>query len=76
MIIVGETVLFGYTRSRAARDAGIMYDVDYHDMLDGSAWISTGAGAVTAEGPLESVEAIIPMSSAKRRFVRLRVSMP
>ncbi|MFY7819085.1 MAG: MBG domain-containing protein [Akkermansiaceae bacterium] len=76
MMIDGETILFSYTRSRAAREAGIMYDVEYHDTLDGSAWISTGAGAVTAEGPLESVEAIIPMSAAKRRFVRLRVSTP
>lgn len=72
----GESIRFGYTRSKAARDAGLVFDVEYHDSLDSTPWVSIGSGAVVVDDPIELVEAVVPLGRLNRRFVRLRVTAP
>jgi hypothetical protein len=66
---------FTYTRNRAAFDDGILFDVQYSDSL-AAPWTSAGPGTVEADGPAQSVRALIPAGPAGRRFVRLNVSAP
>jgi hypothetical protein len=72
----GESIRVGYTRSKSARDAGLVFDVEYHDFLDSTPWASIGSGAVVIDGPMEYVEAVVPVGRLNRRFVRLRVTAP
>ena len=54
----------------------MIFDVEYHDSLNTTPWTSIGAGTVVADGPQQSIEALIPVSPSQRRFVRLRVTAP
>jgi hypothetical protein len=76
LVVDGANLRFRYTRSKAAFDSGLAFTVEYHDLLDATPWTPAGAGVVMVDGPLQSVEAIIPAGPAGRRFVRLRVTAP
>ena len=76
LILDGETIRFIYSRSKAALEAGMIFDVEYHDSLNATPWTSIGAGTVVADGPQQSIEALIPVIPSQRRFVRLRVTAP
>lgn len=76
LILDGETIRFIYSRSKAALEAGMIFDVEYHDSLNATPWTSIGTGTVVADGPQQSIEALIPVSPSQRRFVRLRVTAP
>jgi sugar lactone lactonase YvrE len=72
----GGTVEFHYTRSKAAADDGILFDVEHHDALNATPWISAGAGEILADGPQQSMKVVLPAPSAGPFFIRLKVSTP
>lgn len=66
---------FLYTRSRAAVEHGLLFDVEYSDTL-APPWITIGPGSLVTDGPLQTLKATIPSATADRRFIRLRVTSP
>ena len=65
---------FHYTRSKAAVQDGVAFDVEFSDTLT-PPWSSAGPGEVVADdGTMQTMLAVIPAGSAGQRFVRLKVS--
>lgn len=65
---------FIYTRSKAAFEEGISYDVE-HGTTFGPTWDTAGPGTLLSDGPLQTLKASLPDGSTSR-FARLKVSAP
>jgi hypothetical protein len=67
---------FTYTRSKAAVQDDITFDVEFCDSLT-PPWTSAGPGDVIADdGTTQTMLSRIPAGPAGKRFVRLRISAP
>lgn len=71
----GANLEYTYTRSSAARENGITYQIEWSDTLEVGSWSTE---TVTQEiqstqGALETVKASVPAGSGGKRFLRLRV---
>ena len=72
----GANFTFTYTRSKAAAGEGYLFSVEHSDTL-ADPWTPVGAGTKTSEtDTLETMQANIPVDSATRRFVRLKITPP
>jgi hypothetical protein len=72
----GANLEYTYTRSTAAKDNGVIYQIEWSDTLEAGSWSTeTVTQQITStEGALETVKASVPAGSSGRRFLRLRVS--
>lgn len=68
-------LVFTYTRSKAAFEDGLLFDVEYSDTL-APPWNSVGSGSVIGDGIVQTVSATCPGAAGGKRFVRLRVTAP
>ena len=71
----GANLEYTYTRSTAAKENGINYQIEWSDTLEAGSWSTE---TVTQEiqsthGALETVKASVPAGSGGKRFLRLRV---
>jgi alpha-tubulin suppressor-like RCC1 family protein len=71
----GANLEYTYTRSTAAKDNGVTYQIEWSDTLEAGSWSTeTVAQQITStEGALESVKASVPAGTGGKRFLRLRV---
>jgi autotransporter-associated beta strand protein len=71
----GANLEYTYTRSSAAKDNGIIYQIEWSDTLEAGSWSTeTVTQQITStEGALESVKASVPAGTGGKRFLRLRV---
>ena len=69
---------FIYTRNKAAMSGGITFAVEWSDTLPGTSWSSTGVTqqVLSDNGTVQQVKATLPVGSAGRRFVHLKVTGP
>jgi hypothetical protein len=74
----GPNLEYTYTRSTAAKDAGVTYQVLWSDTLEVGSWSSeTVTEQITStEGTLETVKATVPKGTGRKRFIRLQVTGP
>ncbi len=74
----GAELIFLYSRSSAAQQAGAAYDVEWSDTLEALNWSTAGVtqSVLADDGTLQSVRAVVPLGGLGRRFVRLRVQAP
>jgi beta-glucanase (GH16 family)/regulation of enolase protein 1 (concanavalin A-like superfamily) len=74
----GNTLDFTYTRSNAAIADGILFTVEWDDTLAAIVWSDVGITEqlLSDNGTLQTVGASLPIGTATRRFVRLRVTAP
>ncbi len=72
----GANLEYTYTRSSAAKDNGVAYQIEWSDTLDVGSWsVETVTEQITStEGALETVKASIPAGTGAKRFLRLRVT--
>ena len=71
----GANLEYTYTRSTAAKDNGLTYQIEWSETLEVGSW---SAQTVTEEiqgtlGALETVKASIPKGTTGKRFLRLKV---
>jgi hypothetical protein len=71
----GANLEYTYTRSTAAKDNGVTYQIEWSDTLEAGSWSTeTVTQQITfTEGALESVKASVPAGTGGKRFLRLRV---
>lgn len=71
----GGTLIYNYTRSKTAYEAGLTFIVEFSDTLV-DAWSTEGVTAtVTSDnGTLQQVQAVVPAGANGHRFIRLRVN--
>jgi alpha-tubulin suppressor-like RCC1 family protein len=74
----GPNLEYTYTRSTAAKDAGVTYQVLWSDTLEVGSWSAeTVTEQITStEGTLETVKATVPKGTGRKRFIRLQVTGP
>jgi alpha-tubulin suppressor-like RCC1 family protein len=74
----GTNLEYTYTRSTAAKDAGVTYQVLWSDTLEVGSWSSQDVTEqiTSTEGALETVKATVPKGSGGKRFMRLQVTGP
>jgi alpha-tubulin suppressor-like RCC1 family protein len=72
----GANLEYTYSRSIAAKDNGVAYQIEWSDTLDVGSWsVETVTEQITStEGALETVKASIPAGTGAKRFLRLRVT--
>jgi len=71
----GEGFIFTYSRAREAVENGYIYQVE-HTENPAATWTSVGPGSIIADGPVQTLEALIPAGTSGKRFVRLKVESP
>jgi alpha-tubulin suppressor-like RCC1 family protein len=71
----GASLEYTYTRSTAAKDNGVTYQIEWSDTLEVGNWSTqTVTEQITStQGALETVKASIPKGSTGKRFLRLKV---
>ena len=74
----GTNLEYTYTRSTAAKDAGVTYQVLWSDTLEVGSWSAQDVTEqiTSTEGALETVKATVPKGSGGKRFMRLQVTGP
>ncbi len=74
----GTNLEYTYTRSTAAKDAGVTYQVLWSDTLEVASWSAQDVTEqiTSTEGALETVKATVPKGSGGKRFMRLQVTGP
>ena len=74
----GANLEYSYTRSTAAKDNGVTYQIEWSDTLAAGSWSTeTVTQQITStQGALETVKASVPKGNGGKRFLRLRVSAP
>ncbi len=74
--MTGGNLEYLYQRSTAARENGMLYQVEWSDTMETGTWSVENVVEETlgTEGALENIKATIPAGSSDRRFLRLRVS--
>lgn len=76
LVKTGAGLEFIYTRNKAALADGLVFAVEYSDVLSAGSWTSVGSGTVMTDGSVQTVKATIPAPTTGKRFVRLKVSTP
>jgi hypothetical protein len=73
----GELV-FLYSRSTSAQQAGAVFIVEWSDTLAELSWSTVGVTQtqLSDNGTLQSIRAVVPDGELGRRFIRLRVQAP
>ena len=71
----GSAVDLIYTRSKAAFEEGYLFTVEYSDTL-APPWTPFGPGTVITDAAVQTVRATVPIGTALRLFLRLRVTSP
>ncbi|MFO1481961.1 MAG: hypothetical protein U1F71_01235 [Verrucomicrobiaceae bacterium] len=71
-------VVFNYTRSVSALNAGTVFAVEWSDTLAPGSWSSAGVAEqiLSDDGTTQEIRATLPAGTAGRRFVRLNVVGP
>jgi hypothetical protein len=71
----GANLEYTYTRSTAAKDNGVTYQIEWSETLEAGSWSTeTVTQQITStEGALETVKASVPAGTGGKRFLRLRV---
>jgi hypothetical protein len=74
----GGELVFLYSRSTSAQQAGAVFIVEWSDTLADLGWSTQGViqTQLTDNGTLQSVRATMPAGELGRRFIRLRVQAP
>jgi spore coat protein U-like protein len=72
----GADLEYTYSRSIAAKDNGVAYQIEWSDTLEAGSWSGeTVSEEITStEGALETVKASVPAGNNGKRFLRLRVT--
>lgn len=75
---IGDSLTFTYPRSKAALLDGLQFLVEWSDSLLPESWSQTGVTEQVSldDGVRQLVTANLPAGSARKRFVRLRVTQP
>jgi hypothetical protein len=78
VVLFEGNVVFSYTRSVSAVNAGAVFIVEWSDTLAANAWFTTGVSQAefSNNGTLQQMKATLPGGNLGRRFVRLNVSAP
>jgi hypothetical protein len=71
----GANLEYTYTRSTAAKDNGVTYQIEWSETLEAGSWSTeTVTQQITStQGALETVKASIPKGTTGKRFLRLKV---
>jgi alpha-tubulin suppressor-like RCC1 family protein len=71
----GANLEYTYTRSTAAKDNGVTYQIEWSDTLAAGSWSTeTVTQEITStQGALETVKASVPKGTGGKRFLRLKV---
>ena len=71
----GANLEYTYTRSSAAKDNGVTYQIEWSDTLAAGSWSTeTVTQQITStQGALETVKSSVPEGNGGKRFLRLRV---
>jgi len=71
----GASLEYTYTRSTAAKDNGVTYQIEWSDTLEAGSWSTeTVTQQITStQGALETVKASVPAGTGGKRFLRLHV---
>jgi phage gp45-like len=71
----GANLEYTYTRSTAAKDNGVTYQIEWSETLEAGSWSSeTVTQEITStQGALETVKASVPAGTTGKRFLRLKV---
>ena len=71
----GANLEYTYTRSTAAKDNGLTYQIEWSETLEAGSWSSeTVTQQITStQGTVETVKASVPKGSTGKRFLRLKV---
>ena len=74
----GANLEYSYTRSTAAKDNGVTYQIEWSDTLAAGSWSTETVNQqiTSTQGALETVKASVPKGNGGKRFLRLRVSAP
>lgn len=74
----GANLEYTYTRSTAAKDNGVTYQIEWSDTLEAGSWSTQQVAEEIQgnEGALETVKASVPRGSGGKRFLRLLVTGP
>ena len=73
--ITGGNIEFTYTRSKAAVNAGVIFQVPWIENLTSSTWnyADTVQTVLNDNGTIQTVKATVPMGTSGHRFVRIEV---
>lgn len=75
--IDGDNIVFTYTRSKAAKNAGFIYTVEWSNTLVNPFWTWPGVNeSFIDQGATELVTATLSTGNSDQRFVRLTVTAP
>jgi hypothetical protein len=71
----GADLEYSYTRSTAAKNNGVTYQIEWSDTLEVGSWSTETVTQqiTTTQGALETVKASVPAGTGGKRFLRLRV---
>ena len=71
----GANLEYTYTRSTAAKDNGVTYQIEWSETLETGSWSTQTVTEQIqgTQGALETVKASIPKGSTGKRFLRLKV---
>ena len=74
----GSLIEFTYSRSVAAVTTGAVFSVEWSDTLTNGSWSSAGVSEeiLNDNGTMQQVRTSVPVGSAGRRFVHLKVLSP
>ncbi len=74
----GDNLEFTYTRSRAAMADGIIFNVQWSEMLARDSWSSadTTEQVLTDDGTLQTIKATVAVGPNTKRFMRLEIVVP
>jgi alpha-tubulin suppressor-like RCC1 family protein len=77
-VLVGNTIEFTHTRSKAAIADGVTYSVEWSDTLATGSWTNGGVteSLLSEDGNVQTIKATLPAGSSGRRFVHLKVTAP
>jgi alpha-tubulin suppressor-like RCC1 family protein len=71
----GADLEYTYTRSSAAKNNGVTYQIEWSDTLAAGSWSTQAVTEqITSEKGRETVKASVPKGNGGKRFLRLRVS--
>jgi uncharacterized delta-60 repeat protein len=75
LALSGANLEYTYTRSTAAKDNGVTYQIEWSETLEAGSWSTeTVTQQITStQGALETVKASVPKGTGGKRFLRLRV---
>ena len=75
VVMSGGQLEYTYTRDSAAREGGLVYQIEWSDTLETGSWSTENVTQQieSTEGALETVKASVPAGSGGKRFLRLRV---